>query len=134
MNLQTALYDIYKKKNELVAKDVVNEARPKEHYLHPKFEWDDSIAGEEYRIAQARRLIELVKINPVSKDEHSVRQYHSIVFQGRRAYKDMEEIQRDPVMSELVLLQAKRELDSLIFKYKNLEGFLEFAGKKLQDA
>jgi hypothetical protein len=41
----------------LQPKEVVNEARSSKSPLHDRFEWDDSIAAEEYRLEQARQLI-----------------------------------------------------------------------------
>ena len=42
------------KKNNLTAREIVEEARKKNSPLHDFFEWDDSIAAEKYRLAQAR--------------------------------------------------------------------------------
>ena len=39
---------------------VVDEARPVASPLHSRFEWDDRVAGDAYRIWQARQLIRVV--------------------------------------------------------------------------
>jgi hypothetical protein len=44
----------------LQAEHVVDAARPQNSVLHPHFEWDDSRAGEQYRLIQARQLIKIV--------------------------------------------------------------------------
>lgn len=41
---------------------VVEDARDPESALHACFEWDDSVAGEKYRIMQARALIRSVPL------------------------------------------------------------------------
>lgn len=41
---------------------VVDAARPLESPLHGAFEWDDTIAGEKYRISQAQQLIRSFKV------------------------------------------------------------------------
>lgn len=41
---------------------VVDEARPEEAVLHPAFEWDDEVAGEKWRVHQARNLICVVQV------------------------------------------------------------------------
>jgi len=46
----------------LIPKAVVDDARPATSPLHPAFEWDDSVAGEEYRIHQARQIIRAVHV------------------------------------------------------------------------
>jgi len=55
---------------------VVEEARDPESDLHPYFEWDDTLAGQAYRLAQAGDLIRRVKIEIKTSDEqpmHCVR-------------------------------------------------------------
>lgn len=39
---------------------IVDAARPQDAPLHPAFEWDDRVAGERYREAQARRMVRSV--------------------------------------------------------------------------
>ena len=51
-----------KEKKGLTAEEVINKAQNKKSSLHDLFEWDDSIAGEKYRLQQARVLINEVKI------------------------------------------------------------------------
>lgn len=43
-------------------RDVVEEARASSHPLHDYFEWRDKIAGQQFRIDQARALIRSVRI------------------------------------------------------------------------
>jgi hypothetical protein len=50
---------------------VVDEARPPDSVLHPEFEWDDRVAGEEYRVVQARNLIRAVHIIDSGEDRGS---------------------------------------------------------------
>ena len=42
--------------------DVLDDARDENSLLHNVFEWDDSIAGEKYRLMQARILINTVRV------------------------------------------------------------------------
>ena len=46
----------------LKPKDVVKKARPKRSPIHKAFEWDDDVAGEKYRVHQARNLIRAVRV------------------------------------------------------------------------
>ena len=48
------------KYNGLKPSIVVTEAKPKSSPLHSSFEWDDTKAGHEYRLAQARKLIRVI--------------------------------------------------------------------------
>ena len=60
MTVKTELLAIKGKKTKLFPKDVVAWAR--EHPtsdLHDKFEWDDTLAADQYRLVQARQIIQL---------------------------------------------------------------------------
>jgi hypothetical protein len=46
----------------LTARAVVDAARPKKHYLHRYFTWDDAIAAARYREDEARHLIRSVVV------------------------------------------------------------------------
>jgi hypothetical protein len=47
---------------ELRAPKIVDESRPDDAPLHPAFEWDDALAGEAYRVHQARSLVRAVML------------------------------------------------------------------------
>lgn len=46
----------------VTAQSVIKAAEPKSSPIHKAFEWDDSIAAEQYRIEQARSLIKSIEI------------------------------------------------------------------------
>lgn len=49
---------------------IVEASRSKKAVLHPLFEWDDAVAGEEYRLQQARRLSRSIYvITPATETE-----------------------------------------------------------------
>jgi len=54
------LQRIYIEHKALKPTIVVAEATPEESLLHPSFEWNNSVAGHEYRLIQARQLIRVV--------------------------------------------------------------------------
>lgn len=53
---------INKVRGELRPEHVVDESRPSKAVLHPLFEWNDAVAGEKYRVHQARNIINVVQI------------------------------------------------------------------------
>lgn len=57
---------------------VVEAARAKRHPLHDQFEWDDSIAAEEFRRAQAQRLISAVVVITPETAANPPRAYYSV--------------------------------------------------------
>jgi hypothetical protein len=62
----------------LKPKDVVETARDPENVLHPRFEWDDEKAGEQYRLLQARQLIRVSVIVTGEEDTEPIKAYWSI--------------------------------------------------------
>ncbi len=68
-----AIESISKRHNGAVTPEVVVEAsKPKTAPLHNYFEWDDSIAGQRYRLDQARYLIRAV-VQPMKIDGQEIR-------------------------------------------------------------
>lgn len=58
MNVQDELEQIRKRNGGLLRpEDVVCAAEPKNSPLHDRFEWDDGVAGHNWRLEQARHLI-----------------------------------------------------------------------------
>ena len=53
---------IHDKHDGLTNQDVLDESRPEEAPLHPIFEWDDSLAAEEWRKKQAGDVVRAVRI------------------------------------------------------------------------
>lgn len=60
--INAELTRLYKRDGQLTASKVLDEAKRKTSPLHPKFEWDDKKAGNNYRLMQARTLIRVAKI------------------------------------------------------------------------
>lgn len=53
---------IHRKHGELAPSLVVKESKPKQAPLHGAFEWNDQVAAEEFRIHQARQIINVVTV------------------------------------------------------------------------
>lgn len=69
-NVRDALAALYRQNGALEAEAVVDAAKPKDHPLHDRFEWDNKKASHEYRLIQARHLIREVRvININDKDQ-----------------------------------------------------------------
>jgi len=59
------------KKKGLTAESIINSAREENNPLHNLFEWNDSIAGEKYRLVQARILVNEVKVIIENKEYYA---------------------------------------------------------------
>lgn len=112
---------------QLTPQCVVDAARPVDHPLHSRFEWDDAVAGERYRRHQARELIRSVRVehvDPTVPEEDRPRYFHAVTRADGHSYASIEEIVADPELQKRVLLQAEVEWRSLHRKYKHLDAFL----------
>lgn len=67
---QEALEELAAKNGDaLTPQEIVLEARDKKSVLHKAFEWDDSVAGEKYRLMQARVMVNNIRIKIDGKKE-----------------------------------------------------------------
>ena len=130
-DLRSVFTEYYKKHGEdLTPEIVVDEARPEGAPLHERFEWDDEIAGEKYRIVQAQQLIRSVQIEFIDKrtgERKLVRAFHSRRESGqvRSGYQPIEEIVQDEVSLRILLKQFEREIADLKRKYGHLAEFAD---------
>jgi hypothetical protein len=84
------------KTGELDPKEVVKFARSANTALHAEFEWDDTKAGEQYRLHQARNLILRVKVKIIGDSEReeliSIREFASVHSDGHREYRSITDV------------------------------------------
>lgn len=134
-DLRTELTRIYASRKALTPQLVVDAARPPGSPLHDRFEWDDSVAGEEYRRYQASKLIRSVRYEytPVDAPERKfVRGFVSVRQEGNReGYAPVEEIASDEFGSRLLLQELEREMAELKRKYGHLAEFIDIVRKAI---
>jgi hypothetical protein len=136
-NLQQILQEIYQERGRLTAHDVLEEARVPGHPLHSRFEWDDSVAAERYRLDQARQLIREVKITFVPRgatEPESVRGYFSVPSPEGRAYQPTEEIANNPLMLKMLLNDMSRDWNRMRERYGHLVEFTDMVRRHLDAA
>jgi hypothetical protein len=130
-DLRSELTAIYRKRGELTPQSVVDEARPEGAPLHSRFEWDDEIAGEKYRIVQAQQLIRNVKIEYIqpSGEKQRVRGFFPIRDMDedseQTGYRPTEDIVQDDMALRILLKQCERDIADLKRKYGHLSEFAE---------
>lgn len=92
----------------LSAQRLVDVSRPKEAALHTAFEWDDSIAGEEWRKHQARHIINSIIVVQKKEDEPvPVRAFFKIE-QSEGTYESVHTILRCATKREMLMQDALR--------------------------
>ena len=106
--------------------EVLDKARDVNSELHKCFEWDDSIAGEKYRLQQARAIIVNLVYVQKAEEEQPVRCFQitteKSVYQPTQSFL----VQKDEYQS--LLKRAKMELESFKRRYLILNELEEIFG------
>lgn len=128
MNLRDELDDVREKYGRITRRSFVDYARPTDSPSHGRFEWDDAVAGERYRLQQAGQLIASVKITYKDATEDSgperVRAFHAVSGPHGHSYEPAEEVAADPVLTEIVLRDMRREWEALRRRYAHFSEFV----------
>lgn len=124
-SLREQLQDVYDRRGVLTPAVVLAEARATDHPLHNRFEWDDSIAGERWRVYQAHELIQCVRVTYQETDGtvKSVRAFHCVRGPQGHTYQTADEIIHDPLLTEMVMRDMEREWRSLRDRYDRFDEF-----------
>jgi hypothetical protein len=86
--IDRALDAIFKKRKQITAQIVLEEARNKASPLHRFFDWNDATAAEKHRLEQAYEIIRVSKFvvflakpqeEPEASDGHQVRKFINVV-------------------------------------------------------
>ena len=102
--------------------DVVDYARSPETSLHSHFTWDDTEAAEKYRLDQARAVIRIVVI-VTSSDKEPIKAYVSLSSDRKEnnGYRAIVQVLNDEVLTNMLLNDARRELEIFRTKYERLK-------------
>lgn len=127
-SLRDQLHAVYEKHGKLTPAVVVDAARPEDHPLHDRFEWDDAVAGEAWRREQAHELIRSVRVvvRPATDadPELTVRGFHAVRSEQGHVYEPNEKIAADPFLQNLVLMDMEREWRALYQRYSAYQQFV----------
>jgi hypothetical protein len=100
---------------------VVDEARPVSSPLHPRFEWNDKVAGDQYRLWQARQLIRVV-VEVITATGEKENVFVSLTSDRKESgYRVMTSVLSDSEMRQQMLADALAELECFREKYKRLQ-------------
>lgn len=109
----------------LKPEDVVEFAKDPKTALHSKFEWDDTEAAREYRLVQARTIIQL-SVTIISETVDPIRLYVSLpsdrVTGG--GYRSIHEVVNDESRRQEMLRDALERLQAMKRKYAQLQALL----------
>lgn len=124
--------EIKERRKGITAELLEIEAKRKKSPLHNCFEWDDTKAGREYRIIQAREILRrlVVEIEPEEEEEESryVRAFiapTSVEEVGNTSYVTIEEVCNNKELEEAYIRQLRRDLNIIKNKIKAFRIFSE---------
>jgi hypothetical protein len=106
---------------------VVDEARPVSSPLHSRFEWDNTIAGQQYRIWQARQLIRVV-VEVLAGTDDATNVFVSLSTDREKesgGYRVMAHVLTDAQMRKQMLDDALAELRTFQEKYRRLKELVD---------
>lgn len=119
--------------NEKFQIAIVKESKKEDAILHNYFEWDNKKAGEQWRLQQARKLINNIEVIVISNGEEIAVSAYEIVTEGYQAVETFTvndiDIVRKTTLSSLKYLRDKLDLYNQFAKAK---GYIEFAIKELE--
>ena len=89
--------------------------------LYGCFEWNNSKAGDKYRLMQARNIIMRIDIRPAETGQPT-RAFVSIMRDRTNGggYRPLQEVMDDELMANQRILEALREAKRWSFKYQHL--------------
>jgi len=103
---------------------VVDAARDPESPLHRHFEWDDSVAAEQWHIIQARTLLR-ISVEYISNDstETPSRVYVSLSTDqaDEGGYRLTTNVMSDEDLREILLRDARRDMELFKTRYSRLK-------------
>lgn len=105
---------------EITPENVLNLARDETTELHKCFEFDDAIAGEKYRLIQARDIIRhfVIKHTNEKGEEQNIRTFQ--ITTETNHYESTRVILQNPDEYAALLARAKEELRNVKRRYKTI--------------
>lgn len=100
---------------------VLDASRDANAPLHDVFDWDDSVAAENWRLYQARQLIINI-VTVETNDQEEREQTRTFVSAPQKnAYVTLQAALNDDEMRVHLLEQARRDAKIFLSKYRNLQ-------------
>ena len=107
-------------REELTREAVLEFAKNKKSELNKCFEWDDSVAGEKYRLVQASAILSSISIVVNEEPKKSTRMYVSIKKDDKKTYKNIVSVLANDEEYQQLLDKAERDFISYKESYTDL--------------
>ena len=116
---------IEKKNGAVTANALVETARAKSSMIHELFEWDDKVAGEQWRLQQAKVVLSCLKVTMKTEDDQPPKKVRAFINtnpeRSKGVYMNIEDALSNEESRAGVLIRARRELNSFLDKYSDIE-------------
>lgn len=134
MSLLSELQAIRDEHGALTPVLVVETARDPGHPLHSRFDWDDSVAAEKWRLEQASQLLRVTKRVDLSRPT-DLRAFTAIKGENshKADYVPTEEALADDFTRAIVLRDMKREWQLFKRRYEHMAEFADLIQAHLQE-
>lgn len=107
-------------KGDLTREAVLEYAKNKKSELNKCFEWDDSIAGEKYRLQQASYVLASISIIVNEEPRKATRMYVNVKKEDKKIYKNIVSVLENDEEYQQLLDKAEREFISYKESYEEL--------------
>jgi hypothetical protein len=123
---------------ELKPEYVLDAARDPSHPLHSRFEWDDSVAAEKFRLEQAHTLIQKAKVAYQAPGEDGpprlTRAFVAMRAAEGHVYDPVEEVAQDPLRRKMALADMEREWKVLRRRWEEYAEFFDMIRRDTGEA
>ena len=120
-SLRRILGELEEQKGIVTPKDILDIARSEDSPIHGLFNWDDEIAGELYRLNQARALITDVKVEIQDK---KIQKFYNVKIEingeEKQGYKSVNNIINNEQMKNQIVQDAVSEIRYWQNKYNDI--------------
>ena len=103
---------------QVTPEEVLKKARNKKTELHKCFTWDNDEAAEKYRLIEARRIIQMLVVTPVSEEHTPARAFQ--ITSTPNTYQPTRLFLEQPDEYQILLDRVTGELKAIRNRYKQL--------------
>ena len=93
--------------------------------IHELFEWDDKVAGEQWRLQQAKVVLSCLKVTMKTEDDQPPKKVRAFINtnpeRSKGVYMNIEDALSNEESRAGVLIRARRELNSFLDKYSDID-------------
>lgn len=122
------LLKIREETGSLTAGTILDAARDQASPLHRFFEWDDTVAAEQYRRWQARAIVASIIVKPIGSGTSPARAFYSVRNGDGRQYRPLSEVFENEARLKAVVRRLHTDLMHVRERYQAFRGLATLTG------